>query len=341
MHAAFERYETDPRRGLLCQLPAFQKLFLYASDEIGATNWHWLKYHFQRLPPGLTAESIASALLDCEMQIDDLGKFYLDQIASIRDREKDESDYQAILQIFGEIFALRQVFSLLWTAAPSFTREPAGQTGKRPELLVSSGPHRFLFEVKTPSLLDHQRMRSNRGIQIPGRATSREMFETLSTEPMTLPRDNPIKDFLISAQMKFSDFDALPGANLLIIVWDDHIYEPITALMNQRSGLLTPDSYFRDKDGKTVVFPAVDGVIVLRHLNYFMSGLAERSLKDRLHLFDFGDDQALPNVFLPTPWGRPVPDFILAGLRAYDYRDKDLSTMAEYHCQEVVLWIAV
>jgi len=326
---------------MLRQLPEFQKMFLYASDEIRATKWHWLNYLFQQLPPRFAAESIVSALLDCEMQIDDLGKFYIDQVASIRDREKDESDYQAILQIFGQMFAIRQVFSLLWTRPPSFVREPAGRTGKRPELLVSSGPNRFLFEVKTPSLLDHQRIRSGRGIQIPGRGFSREMVETLSTEPMTLPRDNPIKDFLISAQTKVSDFDNAPGANLLIIVWDDHIYEPITALVNQRSGLLTPDSYFRDKDGNAVVFPSIDGVIVLRQLNYFMSGLAERDLTDRLHLFDFGDERALPNVFFPTPWGRPVPDFILAGLRASDYRDETLSRMAEYRCQEVVLWISV
>jgi hypothetical protein len=69
--------------------------------------------------------------------------------------------------------------------------------------------------------------------------------------------------------------------------------------------------------------------------------LAERRLKDRWNLFDFGDSRALPNVFFPTPWGRPVPEFILAGLRAIDHRDEILSRMADYRCQEFVMWIDV
>ncbi len=334
MHPDLEKYHSDDRRSQIPGGSDFQMLFLYAADQINQASWHWLQYHFSRLPPTPFAECLVECCLDCELQLHGLGKNYVDQLATKRD-----PDYQAILQVLAEIFSVRQIFSCFWPERPTFEYEPAGTTGKRPELLARTSEERFLFEVKAPSLLDHQRQRATSAWQIPGRMLPREPIERLAAgEPITLPRDNPIKDFLISAEAKFADFPEESGANTLIIVWDDQIYEPITTLVNPTSGLLTEKSYYKDNSGRAVRFPRIDGVIAVRHLAYLVDGLAERSLTDRDHAFNFGGPDALPNVFFPTPWSRPVPRFILDGLRAIDYRDDRLQCMAEYHPQEVVIW---
>lgn len=337
MHPDLERYHSDARRSLVPGESDFQNLFLYAADQIDQASWHWLQYHFARLPPIPIAECLVRCCLDCERQMEGLGKNYVDRLAAIRDRNRNETDYQGILQVLAEILCVRQIFSCLWPEWPTFEYEPAGRTGKQPELLARTGVERLIFEVKAPSLLDHARQRARNPWQVPGRMLPREEIERLAGgEAITLPRDNPIKDFLISAEAKFADFPQEPGANVLIIVWDDHIYEPITTLVNPRSGLLTENSYYKDNSDRVVRFPHIDGVIAVRHLENFVEGLAERSLPGRAHAFDFGGPDALPNVFFPTPWGRPIPRFILDGFRAIDYRDDHLQRMAEYRPQEVV-----
>jgi hypothetical protein len=82
---------------------------------------------------------------------------------------------------------------------------------------------------------------------------------------LTLPRDNPVKDFLIDAEAKFAPFKAATRAtSLLVIVWDDHIYEPITVLTQEQCGLLTPNSCYTDASGGPVTFPDIDAVVLIR-----------------------------------------------------------------------------
>lgn len=83
-----------------------------------------------------------------------------------------------------------------------------------------------------------------------------------------LPRDNPIKDFLISANEKFRIFKQSNAAFLstLVIVWDDFIYEPISAISPPQAGLFTENSFAKDDDGNPLKFEYVDCVIITRHL---------------------------------------------------------------------------
>lgn len=339
MDEIIDRFRGDARQRAIRRSPEFGALFLYALERIRASAWHWLGYHFQFLPPHPVCEALITAVLDCDAQIAGLGRDFIDRVAAAGGRDRNEADYQTMLQVFAEVLCLRQAFSCLWPGLPEFEYEPVGRNGKRPELGVQCDGKRYLLEVKAPSLLAHQRARSQNGLQVPGRGISREMAQQMARGPVTLPRDNPIKDFLISAEAKFASFPEVPGANVLIIVWDDHIYEPLTVLTNEKSGLLTSNSYYRDGRGTPITFPHIDGVIAIRHLNYFQEGLAERPLPDRKGLFDFGQPGTLPNVFFPTPWGREVPDCLLAGFRAVDYRDDWLKRAAEYNCIDIVLWI--
>jgi hypothetical protein len=55
---------------------------------------------------------------------------------------------------------------------------------------------------------------------------------------MTLPRDNPVKDFLVSADAKFEHFKETDAnfIGVLVIIWDDFIYEPISSLISESAG---------------------------------------------------------------------------------------------------------
>jgi hypothetical protein len=200
----------------------------------------------------------------------------------------------------------------------------------------------YVFEVKAPSLLMHQRARTMNPLQLPGRVF-REAAERLTGAAgggnVTLPRDNPVKDFLISSEAKFAPFKAAgPCRTYLVIVWDNFIYEPITSLVSDHSGLFTPASFALDKHGKRLTFPSVDAVIIIRHLVYFQNAAGDRPLVDRIHAFDFGGPHALPNVFVPVPGGQVGPDFISEGLRAVPWNDPLLQHFADYRSQEFIMW---
>ena len=79
-----------------------------------------------------------------------------------------------------------------------------------------------------------------------------------------------------------------------MIIWDDFINEPISALTNPNSGLLTQNSFYKDS-----TFSNVDGVIILRHLHHLK------------HLFYFGE-------LLPyNPHGEPIKN-VFNLLSGYD-----------------------
>jgi len=316
-------------------------MYLLAVDLIAAQDWHWLKYHFSQYPPHPVGLALASKCAKIEARMPNHGVSFISRISSLSNRENDRAHYQQILQVFAEILVIERVLGLAWPENTAFFLEPSGRTGKRPELMVATPDHRFLFEVKSPSLLDHQEKRASNGIQIPHRGlVPLEQIDALvSAQSATLPRDNPVKDFLVSCEKKFSDFPIVPGANISVIVWDDYIYEPISSLIGIRGGLLTLDTWNIDSSGDPITYPSVDGVVLIRHMTYFQRALAGNDLIDRYGIFDFGSDAAMPNVFIQNPIGREIPESIKIGLRAIDIEDERLAHMAEYHVQDYVFWM--
>lgn len=146
-------------------------------------------------------------------------------------------------------------------------------------------------------------------------------------------------DFLKDGERKFVRFRVdETTATLLVIVWDDYIYEPISSLVNHASGLLTPNTYARTPDGAPLTFPNVDAVVALRHLNYLIADSREEPLGDRQNGMDFGNEHSLPNVLFAAPGSRPIPDFVISALRAYPHDDPGLQMFAEYHVQDIVFW---
>lgn len=320
----------------------WQRLLLEAGLGIGASKgWHWFGYHFSFLPTHPLARSILDACADCELRIEGLGFQFIDEIARIQGKEKHTPHYDQLMQKLAELFVLRQLLGLDWPQGTTFDHEPAiAAKGKRPELRVVTPEQTYLFEVKTPSLLKHTEARNRNSVQAPGRTLPQNLLEKLAEGGgLTLPRDNPVKDFLIDADKKFGQFKAVSACtSVLVIVWDDFVYEPITVLTHQKCGLLTPNSYFKDATGTVVQFPNTDAIIVIRHLNYIQNAAADKPLRDRSHALDFGTARDLPNVFIPIAAQLELPVLILNGLRARPLDDPACRHAADYRAQDMVLW---
>jgi hypothetical protein len=158
---------------------------------------------------------------------------------------------------------------------------------------------------------------------------------------LTLPRDNPVKDFLLNADKKFAQFKAVQAeTSILVIVWDDFIYEPITTLTHEQCGLLTENSYLKDAVTRaTGQFAHVDAVVVVRHLTYIVRATRDEPLIERAHALDFGDSQAIPNVFIPISDAGLVPGLIQQGLRAVNWDDPSLQLAADYRPKDIVFWM--
>ena len=294
------------------------------------------------MPPHPLAKSIIDACADCETKLPGLGSQFLKDPAAISGREKHLPDYEQLIQKLGELLVLRQLLMIAWPEGTTLQHEPAvAARGKRPELRVTTPKQSFLFEVKTPSLLAHIENRETNPFQAAGRAFPQDQLAMLVGDAgLTLPRDNPVKDFLLDAEKKFAQFKAVQDeTSVLVIVWDDFIYEPITVLKHEQCGLLTPNSYWKDEADLAVRYPHIDAVVLVRHLNYLNRATGDHALEERAHALDFGDELALPNVFIAN--GNPdlVPQEIRRALRAVDWDDLDLQNAADYRPKELTIWM--
>lgn len=314
--------------------------YILASDIF--KKWHWFYYHFSRRLFGLHhpfAESFIESCILCDQKIPGFAKKFVDDIAALSGNEKFEPHYEQLLQKLAELFIIRQVVTFDWVTEIVIEYEPtAGNSKKNPEIVVKTKEFTIGIEVKAPALFSHIRVRKTTSLQIVARGPyGKHIIQDGKT--VTLPRDNPIKDFLISANGKFEQFKIENPSfiGLLVIVWDDHIYEPITSLLHPAAGLLTPNSFARDSNNLPIQLPSLDGVILVRHLHQLLSSSRDEPLIDECkHPFDYGiDGHFPPKIFIPTPKGNTVPAAILDCFQA---KPIDPSMGAEYNPTDFVRW---
>lgn len=303
--------------------------------------WHWFGYHFM-VGPTPFAMSIFRTCASLDASTDGIGRQLLADLLNIGGRERDEGQYEQVLQKLAEMLVLERIVNSDWPEGTTFEYEPkAFKDGPQPELLVSFNGKRLVVEVKAPSLLRHIRNRGSNGTQLTyqGLMPLPMAEQAFGEKGITLPRDHPVADFLKSADRKFEGFRDGDTASLLVIVWDDHIYEPISVLMNEQSGLLTPRSFQRDPDTNAALkFPNVDAIVALRHLNYFVLASREEQLLDRLDGMDFGDHRALPNKSIGVSNPEAVSSHVYDQLRALPF-GHDALIGAEYRVQDMVSWV--
>ncbi|MFJ9002455.1 hypothetical protein ACIRG8_29400 [Streptomyces sp. NPDC102359] len=306
------------------------------------SRWHWLQYNFAAprhgQPETYFAAVTMDALLACDAVMPGFADEMLQRLSEIGGREKDPNDYEQILQWLGELLVLAHFATWKWPTTAVFAHEPTAGIGKaNPEVVIDVGHLRLGVEVKTPNLRLLTAGREGRG-RAPWQLNARIPKEFHPRGPSTKPRDNPVKDFLVSANRKFEGFRSDPNFySVLVIVWDDYINEPLTALLSQQSGLLTPNSFHRDNSDQPHTYPNVDAVVVLRQQHQFKNGMANRpALDDRDHFLDYGSLDRFPfNSIVMNPHGRALPQDLCSALQAHE----PATWMgAEYVPGELVMW---
>lgn len=154
-----------------------------------------------------------------------------------------------------------------------------------------------------------------------------------------LPRDNPVKDFLISANEKFTAYEELrPDAvRILTVVWDDHVQEVLAALLNPMSGLLTENSFHKDPNGEAVRFPMVDAILLCRYQIQLHALMRDQPLIDNELPFGYHHYEFPPKALIQNPHGRRFPPELLHPLNATRIDD---CLGAEYSPNiDIVMWV--
>lgn len=299
---------------------------------------HMLCYFAANAARGITLpflDSLVAALAEIDTATPGYAREMVDRIAAIPGT--GEQQYEAVLQILGEIYVVRGVVRVADRDGQRvrIRHEPGGAGEKNPECDATISGVPVAVEVKTPKLIQHGRLRAENPWQVTARMP-REMTQTLTATP---PRDNPVKDFLISADAKFSAYELFQSGafRLLVIIWDDFCNEPIAALVSPVSGLLTPNSFNRDAFGAPVRYPNVDGVIVVRHQHQLIRATRCEPLVDGLpEVMAYHHTGFPPKAFIQVPGGREIPPPLLDALGAVPLAD---CMGAEYQPSELIMWI--
>lgn len=311
-------------------------------------KWHWFTFHFQMYALGSEhhfAKSILDALLNIEDKIPGYAMNVISRMASICGREKNQEDYEQLMQICGEVYITNQAVSYYKNKKSNFKYEPfCGETKKNPEFIIECDDWSLGIEVKQPSLLKHGFIRSENPIQLPMRApglldTAKKLH---NPNGVTLPRDNPVKDFLISANDKFKEFKKHNSNfyGVLFIIWDDYIYEPISSLVGKPSGIFQEDSFAKDKTGQKLEFPNVDAVFIDRQLSQFRLSAGDKPLLySKQHAMDYGTKEQFPfKVIIKNPIGKNLPEEIID---CFQVLELSPTLGAEYLPQDMVFWFNI
>lgn len=259
----------------------------------------------------------------------------LNRLAAIKDT--GEAQYEAVLQVLAEIYVTQGVVKAAshTGVVPQVAHEPGPSGKKNPECEAMIAGHWCAIEVKTPKLIEHGRLRSTN----PWQVTARVPRETTKALQATPPRDNPVKDFLLSSEAKFAIYEShRPNAlRLLVIVWDDFCNEPIAALVSPVSGLLTQNSFHRDANNVAVTYPHVDGVVVIRHQHQLIRATRCEPLIDGVsNALRYRHEGFPPKAFIAVPGGRIVPKAVLDALNLVPL---SACLGAEYQPTEVIMWV--
>jgi len=259
----------------------------------------------------------------------------LQRLAGIK--QTGEAQYEAVLQILGEIYVTQGVVEAAdrENNVVFVGHEPGPHGNKNPECEARIRGQWCAIEVKTPQLIAHARQREKNDLQI----STRLPRELTRDKAATLPRDNPVKDFLVSAEEKFAAYEGhRPGAmRLLVIVWDDFCYEPIAALVSPISGLLTERSFFRTKNDVAVTYPHLDGIVVVRHQHQLTRATRGELLVDGVvDAMRFRHDGFPPKAYIQVPGGRECPREVIETLGICPLA---ACLGAEYQPLEMVSWM--
>ncbi|UMY49304.1 hypothetical protein [Pseudomonas azotoformans] len=248
---------------------------------------HFLDFHFAN------HNEFAQEFVELMCVLEDLcpgaGSTTVKKISSLRgsDRATYEQIVQALCELiigkkFIEAFPESEGFKLDW--------EPTDVGKANPEFMLVGPKWRLLVEVKCPSLHDYETKNGLAAQQLTARLPGlKDVMTEFSGVAPALPLDNKLKDFLVSAEKKFSSFQevSVPTYGLLVVCWTERMFEAVSPLSNEGCGLLTSESYYR-KDEEVVKFTHVSGVITTQQQSFLKSSLAGHRPNHLVSDLDYG-----------------------------------------------------
>lgn len=312
------------------------------------TEWHWFGYNFGfGKIDGYTrfGKAFVDALSIIDTKIEGYSRRTIKKIESYSGRDRDENHYQQLLQICGEIYILKQAV-LHFSKFPDtlFRDEPKSLYSKKnPEFSFEFENITYGIEVKLPSLNEHMMKRTANPIQITGRCEGvlGSYEKNVGINNITLPVDNKIKSFLTSANEKFEGFKVGSEnfVSILFILWDDFMYEPISALITKPHGLFLEDT-FAVENGSPMRYENVDYVFIDRPLSNFREDTACRCLLDnKQNCFDYGKHDEFPfKVYFRNPYSKG--ETISSQIKeCFQLKEYSTSLGAEYCPTDFVFWL--
>lgn len=314
-------------------------------DKIVGGKWHYLKYHFSAYKNDaehFLCASIVNACLTIESKIPGYVDSFANKLAAISGRENHLPHYEQIIQLLAELFVIKHLASVELTGARYIHEPRAHGSAKNPEVGIVTSDKQIYVEVKCRDYVKHHNDRGAAAIAIPGRMDGiRELASTLlkGNEKIVYPRDNVLKDFLESANEKFRGFkaEAPDVITLLVIIWDDFIYEPITALLNEHSGLLTEKSFFLDAKGRTAKFENIDAIVLASQSHHIVAATRAKVGWDGLvDPLDWGSIGLVkPKAYIPINASEATNNFLCKIMQSQHIAE--LGDSAEYRPQELIL----
>jgi hypothetical protein len=307
---------------------------------LGGKGRHFLDFHFTN------HNEFAQEFIELMCVLEDLcpgaACATVKKISSLRgeDRATYEQIVQALCELiigkrFIEAFPADEGFKLHW--------EPTDMGKANPEFMLDGPEWRVLVEVKCPSLHEYETKNRAATQQVAARIPGlKDVISELSGTEPALPLDNKLKDFLVSAERKFSSFQevSVPTYGLLVVCWTERMFEAVSPLSNEGCGLLTPASFYR-KDDEVVQFPHVSGVITTQQQSCLKSALAGYRPSHLASDLDYGSywkpNTPVNPTFSPNEFAkRQLPQEIIDALEAVmvgDHLDPIASTM------DFVMWM--
>lgn len=313
-------------------------------EKVLSKDFHWLAYHFTHYTSG-HEHSLAASIIDCcvnvESRIAGFSEKFSDKLASLANSDKSLPHYEQIIQLLAELLVFNHLCNVFSQDAEFIFEPVAVRDGKNPELGIKTKDKELYVEVKCREYIKHTNARAKAAIELPTRIPGfPEVAKDLIKEGETIvyPRDNSVKEFLISANGKFKDFKiSNPEAiTVLVIVWDDFTYEAISSLLSGSSGLLTDNSYYRNDDGSPIKFKYIDAIILIRHSHHIVNATRDEPLSENLsHPLEWANPQkVLPNAYIPINTTRNIDEYLcelfqschIDGLSqiAADYKPQDI-----------------
>lgn len=305
------------------------------SAGVMSRDWHWYAWHAEHYQNGnVTAffGELMLALTFIEGFLPGSAEQYVQRIISIGGRNRNQADYDQLCQVLAEIDVLQRTGVHSWPDGTTYEFEPSVTAGgANPEAVFRAPEYTLGIEVKAPRIREW-RNAMGLGWQAVSRAIPRETLDY-----STLPRDNAIKDAVISSDTKYRALRAKEPhiLGVMVLVWDYLMNEPISALVNPASGLFTPNTF--DVEKRT--FPDLDAVLIVPHLGQLIEGPGNRNFVDARGTFHWPKFPVIPYVINPNSSRRDrVGEVLHAIFNAEDQRGLRYIG-AEYGESDVVLWV--